>query len=643
MTPNDNDAHLKFPSPEQITRFQSLFRGNPEKHFVRRDSGNPLGIPKPITTDDIARHLRGDRPSLLSVPTDKVGMSHFGVIDVDRHGDLAPVDWLALTRRVAELQLPLVVAKSSGGKGAWLLLFIKEPEGFPSSSVRQILASYAAQLGIPNSEIFPKQDNTESTAKHFGSPVNLPYFGEQRPAFDNHGDQLDLNGFLNFAERRISWGAILEMRIQLAQSKSSSSGPQQEQRSMSKAALRRIVVEYDEELLNAPEGMGNNMLNEASYVVARAFASGALEGTEESHKLRLLDIVTKKWKNPHDVQSARTTINSGWSAGITKPFKIANWRDKFHTGSQLAEGEIRIYIDRILPEGINAFGSLSGVGKTWFALSAAHALTTGEPFLGVYAVKEIVPVLYLVPENGERAFRKRLEKMHIPMNDLFFCQTMSDGVSKLDDKWLKEAIEELKPVVFLDTAVRFSESDDENSASQNAKLLASDLFQLIKWGAKAVVCLHHSPKASSKDELMTLENVLRGTGDLGAMCDAVWGLQHDKRKSANGKDWDYEYLEESQRLTRIHVRCVKPRDFEPAPPFRIQGKPYIDEKHDFVVLAEANAEDLEAEINSAIEKNSKISINKLRSQFGIGATRLEKLAGKREWVHDGKMWSKAKF
>lgn len=420
---------------------------------------------------------------------------------------------------------------------------------------------------------------------------------------------------------------------------SSSSG----QHPMSVTTARKIYSDKLKALRQAKQGEGNPLLNSTSFFAGQAFAAGALEGTKESIRAEMLNIVLKEWTSPHPELGAKQTFESGWDSGVAQPFKVTNWRDKFHTGSQLAEGEIRLYIDRILPEGITAFGSLSGVGKTWFALSAAHALTTGEPFLGVFAVREIVPVLYLVPENGERAFRKRLEKMHIPMNELFFCQTMSDGVSKLDDLWLKEAIEELKPVVFLDTAVRFSESDDENSASQNAKLLASDLFQLIKWGAKAIVCLHHSPKASARDEMMTLENVLRGTGDLGAMCDAVWGLQHDKRKSANGKDWDYEYLEESQQLTRIHVRCVKPRDFEPAAPFRIQGKPYIDEKHDFVVLTEASAEDLEAQINSAIEKNPKISINRLRSQFGIGAQRLEKLAGKRNWIHDSKTWGKAAF
>jgi hypothetical protein len=48
MTPDDNNAHLKFPSPEQITRFQFLFRGNPEKHYARPESGAALGVPKPI-------------------------------------------------------------------------------------------------------------------------------------------------------------------------------------------------------------------------------------------------------------------------------------------------------------------------------------------------------------------------------------------------------------------------------------------------------------------------------------------------------------------------------------------------------------------------------------------------------------------
>lgn len=406
---------------------------------------------------------------------------------------------------------------------------------------------------------------------------------------------------------------------------------------------RKVHADNLESLRHAPDGAGNATLNMTAFFAARAFAAKALVQTEEQIKGELLHIVTREWQKPHSEHGAISTIASGWSKGVVKPLTLIDWKQKFHTGAELETGDVKLYIDGILPEGITAIGSLSAVGKTWVALAMSRALTTGTQFLGVFPVEEKVPVIYLVPEMGARALRKRLERMRIPMNDRFYCQTVSDGVCPLSDPSLEAAVTELKPVVFLDTAVRFNPSDDENSARQNAALLASDLFRLIRWGARAVVCLHHSPKYSGDAEFMTLENVLRGTGDLGAMCDAVWGLQHDKRKAANGKDWDYEYLDESQQLSRLYVKCVKPRDFDAAPAFRIQGRPYIDEKGDFVVLAELDDQSLEAQILAAIEQNPKISFNQLRSQFRVGANRIEKIAAQGKWTQSGKGWTKAMF
>src|SRR5215472_9311155 len=103
------------------------------------------------------------------------------------------------------------------------------------------------------------------------------------------------------------------------------------------------------------------------------------------------------------------------------------WRKDFHTVSELEQGDVRMLIEGIMPEGVNFIGSLAGVGKTWVALSMAHALSTGEPFLGKFQVPLAVPVLYLVPEMGSRAFRKRCEAMHLPDGDMFRCRTLKDG------------------------------------------------------------------------------------------------------------------------------------------------------------------------------------------------------------------------
>jgi hypothetical protein len=193
--------------------------------------------------------------------------------------------------------------------------------------------------------------------------------------------------------------------------------------------------------------------------------------------------------------------------------QITSWRNKFHTVEELPDGEIVFLIDQILPEGVTFIGGLSGVGKTWFALSIARALTAGRKFLGVWNVPEAVNVLYLCPEMNARAFRRRCKRLGIG-GERFRCITISDGAPlDLGDRVLLTAVRELKPTIILDTAIRFSNADDENSASDNQGL-ARSIFALIHAGARAVICLHHRGKDAGRDE-MTLENCLRGTSDLG--------------------------------------------------------------------------------------------------------------------------------
>src|SRR6267143_1461544 len=96
------------------------------------------------------------------------------------------------------------------------------------------------------------------------------------------------------------------------------------------------------------------------------------------------------------------------------------WRKHFRRLSELDEGPVQMLIENILiAEGATMLGSLSGVGKTWLGLAMAKALTTGKPFLGHYRVPTVVPAVYLVPEMGSRAIRRRAEKMGLPDSDKF--------------------------------------------------------------------------------------------------------------------------------------------------------------------------------------------------------------------------------
>jgi len=90
------------------------------------------------------------------------------------------------------------------------------------------------------------------------------------------------------------------------------------------------------------------------------------------------------------------------------------------------------------------------------------------------------------------------------------------------------------------------------------------LFGLLKAGAVAVNFAHHSTKNSRNELTMDLENVFRGSGDIGAILSAGHGIR---------------MLDASKTL--IQVECVKARDFEPSKPFQLEGRPWIDREGDF--------------------------------------------------------------
>ena len=143
-----------------------------------------------------------------------------------------------------------------------------------------------------------------------------------------------------------------------------------------------------------------------------------------------------------------------------------NWREAFHLVEELKHGEVPYFIDKILPEGVTFVGSLSGVGKTWFGLSLSRALATGQKFAGLWTVPEAMNVLYLCPEMGEKAFRKRCEQMGLKDCPRFRCQTIADGMPvSLKDPILAAYIAECHPAILLDTAIRFSLAQDENAAT----------------------------------------------------------------------------------------------------------------------------------------------------------------------------------
>ena len=245
------------------------------------------------------------------------------------------------------------------------------------------------------------------------------------------------------------------------------------------------------------------------------------------------------------------------------------WRDAFHSVEEFENAPpISFAIkDFLQKDGATLIAGLSGHGKTLVMLSMVKALLAGKgtKLWGQFDVMETAfRVVYLIPECTITPFQHRLNLFHLRRyvrDGRLLVHTLSKGPTpNLHDANILSAARGAH--VFLDTAVRFR-TGNENDAVANQEL-ASNIFGLLRAGAHSVTGAQHSAKKFAEENFMSLENVVRGSGDIGAMVSTAWGIKQ---------------LDAQRNI--LHIENIKPRDFEPCGPFQLVGRPYIDHDGDF--------------------------------------------------------------
>lgn len=207
------------------------------------------------------------------------------------------------------------------------------------------------------------------------------------------------------------------------------------------------------------------------------------------------------------------------------------WRELFHSFADFENcAPLSFSIGGFLQnDGATMVGGLSGHGKTLILCSIAKALLAGRgsKLWDLFPVEEnCLRVVYLVPECSLAPFKHRLQLFGLysylaPNDERLLVRTLSKGPTPcLSDPRILFSAKGAH--VILDTAVRFAEGD-ENNATEVSRGLANDIFALLASGARSVIAAHHSPKPFARENRMTLENVLRGSGDVGAMLTTAWG------------------------------------------------------------------------------------------------------------------------
>ena len=228
-----------------------------------------------------------------------------------------------------------------------------------------------------------------------------------------------------------------------------------------------------------------------------------------------------------------------------------DWRTKFHSFDEVNNApEPTFLIDGFLQRDIvTALAAPVGQRKSIIALNIAHACLTGESLFGRFPVVEKPAwVLYLVPEMGLIAVARRIRAIGLMacVGETLFLRTMnSDGYMPLSDLTttaLKDAL------VIVDTAARFI-LGNENS-SQDMKLFSEDCFSVMRAAPAAMLVLYHSGKETKVASELSLENALRGSGELGAAVSTCWATRLQDPDPA------------VCRITPSLLVNVKQRDFE---------------------------------------------------------------------------------
>ncbi len=134
----------------------------------------------------------------------------------------------------------------------------------------------------------------------------------------------------------------------------------------------------------------------------------------------------------------------------------------------------------------------------------------------------------------------------------------------------------------------------------------------VQAGAVAIVFAHHSKNARN-ELVMDLENVFRGSGDIGANLDAAHAVR----------------VIDDKKVT-LQFQCVKPRDFEPCEPFQITARPHIDQSHDLLMTKDPGlCGDLAKEKKTKGQNETAGKIKKYLRENDAKATHRVKMSGAR--------------
>lgn len=214
-----------------------------------------------------------------------------------------------------------------------------------------------------------------------------------------------------------------------------------------------------------------------------------------------------------------------------------------------------IFKDLLYP-GLTIFAGRPKSGKSWFTLQLAGAAASGAIFLGRFAPKGPLTVLYLALEEPQYRTVKRSRMVGISTDEsvdgnIHFVYRgevlpmMGGGLLQLE----KTITLEKPDIIIIDSLMAFRGA----SRKSKADIVSDDynemkaVHDLAEKHGLCIVLIHHTRKAAADYG----PDALLGTSGTSAAVDAIWTLQPPRKPKSNRHD---EEPEEDDKIQEFDAR-----------------------------------------------------------------------------------------
>lgn len=236
---------------------------------------------------------------------------------------------------------------------------------------------------------------------------------------------------------------------------------------------------------------------------------------------------------------ARLTGRAGPTIEAPPP-PVGAWSKPISMLLSQEERPIDWLIDQLFSIGSSGFiAAEPKVGKSWIALELSYCLTTGEPFLGRFAVPKIRRVLFIEEEDPERRMLRRFKRLlngqagrKHPSDD-YYRYVCRSGFRLDDAEWMAKLRADLgtyhPDVTVLDVFNKLHLKDENNQAEISAIL--HDLGALTREYGTAFIIVHHYRKSGGIGQSSRGNQMLRGTSALAGYAECSLYLRKGKGKN----------------------------------------------------------------------------------------------------------------